>query len=303
MATGREAASRIDDYLQHRYPLVNKAEKETLEGELLPKTVEMIRKLTRFEPLTISPEARVKEFELVGLVYDWGSAINEARRCLRCGMGAEILFQDKCASCLTCLRVCPYHVPYLGDSGTVQIPADQCQACGICVAECPARAIVLCKPQDRRQIDEELDHILKSATQSKFKPLIIGFCCQYGLHGTGALASLWRETKAGIWIVPALCVAKIEAEHILRAFEMGAEGVFIAGCGQEQCARDYTAFWALQQMEKAKKILAQLGLEPQRVQAFNLYANEEDLAKALDEFTEQIGEFYLASAITQEVKT
>ncbi|GAI44139.1 unnamed protein product, partial [marine sediment metagenome] len=143
----------------------------------------------------------------------------------------------------------------------------------------------------------------KSASQSKFKPLIIGFCCQYGLYGTGALASLWRKAKAGIWIAPVLCVAKIETEHILRAFQIGAEGVFIAGCGQEQCAREDTAFWALQRVEKARKILQQIGLEPQRLQAFNLYPSDEDPANALDEFTEQIGELYLASAIKQEVKT
>jgi len=303
LATGRQAAFRIDDYLQHRYPLVGKEEKESLLGDLLPKTVEMIRKLNRFEPPVLPPQARAKQFEPVELVYDWESAVNEARRCLRCGMGAEILFQDKCAACLTCLRVCPYHVPYLDDSGTVQIPADQCQACGICVGECPARAIVLRKPQDRRHIDEELDHALKTAAQSKSKPLIIGFCCQYGLYGTGALARLWRQAKAGIWIVPVLCVAKIEAKHILRAFEMGAEGVFIAGCGQEQCAREDTAFWALQRIGKARKVLAQIGLEPKRLQAINLYPTETDPAKALDEFTEQVGELYLASAVGQEVKT
>jgi len=302
LATGRQAALRIDEYLQHKYPSAGK-EEEALMGDLLPKTVEVIRKLSRFEPPTLPPQTRATEFEPIELVYDWGSAINEARRCLRCGMGAEILFQDKCATCLTCLRVCPYHVPYLDDSGTIQIPADQCQACGICVAECPAKAIVLRKPQDRRQIDEELDHVLRTATQSKVRPLIIGFCCQYGLYGTGALASLWRDAKAGIWIVPVLCVAKIETEHILRAFEIGAEGVFIAGCGQEQCAREDTAFWALQRMGKAKRLLAQIGLEVERLQAFNLYANEEDTAKALDKFTEQIGELYLASAIKQEVKT
>jgi NADPH-dependent glutamate synthase beta subunit-like oxidoreductase/coenzyme F420-reducing hydrogenase delta subunit len=302
LATGRQAAFRIDEYLQHRYPLVDKGEKEVLVGDLFPKTIEAIRKLSRLEPPILSPEERAREFEPVELVYDWGSAVNEARRCLRCGMGAEILSQDRCATCLTCLRICPYHVPYLDDSGTIQIPADQCQACGICVAECPAKVIVLRKPQDRRQIDEGLDHALKSAEPTKVKPLIIGFCCQYGLYGTGALASLWREAKAGIWIVPVLCVAKIETEHILRAFELGAEGVFIAGCGQEQCAREDTAFWALQRMEKAKKLLAQIGLEPERLRAFNLYANEPDLAKALDEFTERVGELHLASVIKQEVK-
>jgi NADPH-dependent glutamate synthase beta subunit-like oxidoreductase len=150
MASGRLAAYRIDDYLQHRYPLVDKEAKESLTGDLRPQTVEMIRKTGRLEPGTIPAEARAKDFKPVELVYDWEAAVSEARRCLRCGMGAQILFQDKCAACLTCLRVCPYYVPYLDYSGTIQIPANQCQACGICVAECPAKAIVLRKPDNRR---------------------------------------------------------------------------------------------------------------------------------------------------------
>jgi coenzyme F420-reducing hydrogenase delta subunit/NAD-dependent dihydropyrimidine dehydrogenase PreA subunit len=303
LATGRQAAFRIDDYLQHRYPSVAKDEGKALTGNLLSKTVEMIRKLIRCEPPNVPTEARVKEFIPVELVYDWETAVNEARRCLRCGMGAEILFQDKCATCLTCLRVCPYHVPYLDNTGTIQIPPEQCVACGICVAECPARAIVLRKPADRRQIDEELDHVLKSAAESRTKSLIIGFCCQYGLYGTGALATVWREAKAGIWIVPVPCIAKIETEHIMRAFGMHAEGVFVAGCGQKQCARENTAYWALQRIEKGKKLLKQIGLEPQRIQAFNLYTTEDNLVERLDRFTEQIGELYLASTIKQEVKT
>jgi len=302
LASGRQAAFRINDYLRHRYPLVDKEAEETLSGELSPETIEMIRKIERLEPPLLPPEARAKEFKAVELIYDWEAAVNEARRCLRCGMGAEILFQDKCATCLTCLRVCPYHVPYLDEGGAIQIPADQCQACGICVTECPARAIVLRKPYDRRHIDEELEHALKSAAESKSKPLIIGFCCQYGLFGTGALASLWREGKAGIWIVPVLCVAKLEEGHVLRAFEMGAEGVFIAGCG-EQCSRENTAFWVLQRVGRIRKALSQIGLEPERLQTFNLRTAEVDTAEALDNFTEQIGRLCLASVIKQEVKS
>jgi len=302
LAAGRLAASRIDDYLQHRYPLVSKGERESLTGDLLPETVEVIRKTGRLEPPVLPPQARAKDFEPVELVYDWETATNEARRCMRCGMGAEILFQDKCATCLTCLRVCPYRVPYLDESGAIQIPADQCQACGICVAECPAKAIILRKPYDRRHITEELDHIFRSAAESKLKPIIISFCCQYGLFGTGTLASLWRRAKGGIWIVPVLCVGKVEAEHILRAFEIGAEGVFIAGCG-EQCARENTASWVRQRVEKVRKALAQIGFETERLQTFLLGTNNEDPAEELDKFAEQIGGLYLTSAIMQEVKS
>ncbi|MFW6118672.1 MAG: hydrogenase iron-sulfur subunit, partial [Chloroflexota bacterium] len=84
--------------------------------------------------------------------------------------------------------------------------------------------------------------------------------------------------------------------------EMGAEGVFIAGCG-EQCSRENTAFWVFQRVERIRRALTQIGLEPQRLQAFNLSATEGDMAEALDNFTEQIGGICLASVIKQEVKS
>lgn len=301
LAAGRMAAYRIDEYLQHQYPATGRETVASLEGKLTLHTIEMIRKIGRLDPPVLTPEARMKDFQPIEQVYDWETATNEARRCLRCGMGAEILFQDKCATCLTCLRVCPYHVPYLDGKGTLQIPADQCLACGICVAECPARAIVLRKPCDRRQVSEELEHVLKSAAQSKFKPFIVGFCCQYGLFGTGTLASLWRGAKAGIWIVTVPCAAKVEETHMVRAYEMGAEGVFIASCGK-QCARENTAFWVQQRVEKVRQALKQMGLEPDRLQAFVSDAAIEDPAAALDKFTERIGNLYLASILVQEVK-
>ncbi|MFC2071176.1 FAD-dependent oxidoreductase [Chloroflexota bacterium] len=302
LAAGRLAAFRIDDYLKHRYPLPSKEDREKLSGDLLPETIEMIRKIERVEPPSLALEARAKDFGTVELVYGWEEAINEARRCLRCGVGVEILFQDKCATCLTCLRVCPYHVPYLDASGAIRIPADQCQACGICVAECPAKALVLRKPFDRRQVTEELGHTIKSVAEVKNKPLIVGFCCQYGLFGTGTLARLWRGAKAGVWIVPVLCVAKVEATHMLSAFETGAEGVFIAGCG-EQCARENTTYWVQQRVAKVRKVLKPISLEPERLQVFALGTTAEDPADELDKFIEQIGALCLNSALTREVKS
>ncbi len=302
LAAGRLAAFRIDDYLQHRYPLPSKEGREELTGDLLPKTIEMIRKIERIEPPSLTIESRAKDFRAVELVYGWEEAVNEARRCLRCGVGVEILFQDKCATCLTCLRACPYHVPYLDESGNVRIPADQCQACGICVEECPAKAIILRKPFDRRQVTEELGHTIKSAAEAKNKPLIVGFCCQYGLFGTGTLARLWREAKAGVRIVPVLCVAKVEAAHMLSAFETGAEGVFIAGCG-EQCARENTTYWVQQRVTKVRKVLKPIGLDPERLQFFTPGSTVEDPAKELDKFVEQISALRLASIIKGEVKS
>ena len=59
------------------------------------------------------------------------------------GVVAEV-DQDKCAACLTCVRICPYGVPIIDpDTKKAMIEAAACQGCGICASECPAKAIEL----------------------------------------------------------------------------------------------------------------------------------------------------------------
>ncbi len=50
---------------------------------------------------------------------------------------------EKCAACLTCVRVCPYEVPVINIKGEAEIDPAKCHGCGSCSAECPAMAIEL----------------------------------------------------------------------------------------------------------------------------------------------------------------
>jgi heterodisulfide reductase subunit A-like polyferredoxin len=50
---------------------------------------------------------------------------------------------EKCASCLICVRSCPYGVPRINAEGVSEIDEALCHGCGICCAECPAKAIQL----------------------------------------------------------------------------------------------------------------------------------------------------------------
>jgi heterodisulfide reductase subunit A-like polyferredoxin len=50
---------------------------------------------------------------------------------------------EKCASCLICVRSCPYDVPRINADGVSEIDEALCHGCGICTAECPAKAIQL----------------------------------------------------------------------------------------------------------------------------------------------------------------
>jgi heterodisulfide reductase subunit A-like polyferredoxin len=62
-----------------------------------------------------------------------------------------VVDQAKCMGCLTCVRVCPFHIPKVDNSrtgageiaGASYIEPSLCHGCGTCTAECPATAIQL----------------------------------------------------------------------------------------------------------------------------------------------------------------
>ena len=67
--------------------------------------------------------------------------------------------EEKCAVCLTCVRVCPFQVPQINENNVAYIELAKCQGCGVCVAECPAKAIQLAHFKDR-QVLAETDALL-----------------------------------------------------------------------------------------------------------------------------------------------
>jgi heterodisulfide reductase subunit A-like polyferredoxin len=55
----------------------------------------------------------------------------------------SVVDAEKCAACLTCVRVCPYNVPVINKEGVAEIEAAMCHGCGVCASECPGKAIKL----------------------------------------------------------------------------------------------------------------------------------------------------------------
>jgi len=69
---------------------------------------------------------------------------------LEVGGVVAVVDGERCAACLTCVRVCPYSVPLINERGEAEIDISKCKGCGSCVAECPARAIELMHYRDRQ---------------------------------------------------------------------------------------------------------------------------------------------------------
>ena len=68
--------------------------------------------------------------------------------------------EDLCASCLICVRSCPYQVPKINEDGVSEIDVALCHGCGVCAAECPAKAIELSWYEDV-QIMSKIDALLE----------------------------------------------------------------------------------------------------------------------------------------------
>ncbi len=72
---------------------------------------------------------------------------------------AEVI-QENCASCLVCVRSCPYNVPVINEDGVSYIDPALCQGCGVCAAECPAKTIKLNWYEDN-QLLSKVDALLE----------------------------------------------------------------------------------------------------------------------------------------------
>ncbi|MCK5837908.1 MAG: hydrogenase iron-sulfur subunit [Desulfobacula sp.] len=75
-------------------------------------------------------------------------------------------------------------------------------------------------------------------------------------------------------IIRVPCTGKVDVIHILRAFEKGADGVYVVGCMEGDCHYNEGNFRARKRVEQAAKILDKVGVGGERVKMFNLSAGD-----------------------------
>jgi len=92
-----------------------------------------------------------------------------------------------------------------------------------------------------------------------------------------------------IRIVRVPCTGKVDIIHMLRAFEKGADGVYVVGCLEGECRFDNGNLRARKRVEQAREILDAIGVGGERVQMYNLSSGEgTKFAEFAVEMTEKI---------------
>ncbi len=127
---------------------------------------------------------------------------------------------------------------------------------------------------------------------SNFEPKIVAYCCNFCAFAAADLAGAMRlQYSPNVRIVRLPCTGKVDAIVIMKAFEEGADGVFVAGCLEGQCHYLEGNLRAKKKVAYVKRLLGEIGIEPQRVEMYNLSsAMGARFAEIVEEVTERIKE-------------
>jgi coenzyme F420-reducing hydrogenase delta subunit len=107
------------------------------------------------------------------------------------------------------------------------------------------------------------------------EPLILAFCCHYCAYAAADLAGSMRLQYPGnVRVLRLPCTGKLEVNYLLAAFERGVDGVIVAGCLEGGCHFLEGNLRARRRVARARQFLAEIGLEPERLEMFNLSSAE-----------------------------
>jgi F420-non-reducing hydrogenase iron-sulfur subunit len=125
-----------------------------------------------------------------------------------------------------------------------------------------------------------------------FEPRILAFCCKYRAYAAADLAGSMRLSyPTNIKVIQVPCTGRVDIIHLLRAVEDGADGVYEAGCLEGECHFIEGNLRARKRVNYVKEVLKDIGIEPERVEMYNLSsAMGPRFAEIAQEMTQKIKE-------------
>ena len=129
-----------------------------------------------------------------------------------------------------------------------------------------------------------------------FTPDIRLFSCHYASQQSCAkegkeLEALGFPSNVQLSRIP--CTGKLQEITLLKAFEDGADGVYVVGCPTDTCHNVKGSQRAAKRVEAVKKALGELAVEPERVEMYHLarglHPEFVDAAQEMNERIEKMG--------------
>ncbi len=108
-------------------------------------------------------------------------------------------------------------------------------------------------------------------SENHFDPRILAYCCKYCAYAAADLAGSMRLNYPGsVKIIQVPCTGRVDLIHLMKALEEGADGIYVAGCLEGECHFIRGNLNVKKRVTYLKELLPKIGLDPQRVEMFNL---------------------------------
>jgi F420-non-reducing hydrogenase iron-sulfur subunit len=123
-----------------------------------------------------------------------------------------------------------------------------------------------------------------------FEPKIVGFLCNWCSYAGADLAGTSRiQYRTNIRIIRVMCSARVDPTFIVKALANGADGVLVCGCHPGDCHYSEGNYKAMRRFPLLKKLLADFGVEDERVRLEWISASEgQRFADVVNDMTERI---------------
>ena len=126
---------------------------------------------------------------------------------------------------------------------------------------------------------------------TEYEPKLVGFLCNWCSYAGADLAGVSRfQYPPNLRVIRVMCSGRVHPAHILEAFRDGADGVLVAGCHiPTDCHYISGNFKAQRRIAMVKRLMEQLGIDPERLRLEWISAAEGDkFAKTIREMTEDL---------------
>ena len=120
----------------------------------------------------------------------------------------------------------------------------------------------------------------QSLPPPEWQPRIVAFFCNWCTYTAADLAGVSRlKYAANIRVIRLMCSGRVDPQFIFEALAGGAAGVLIGGCHPGDCRYVEGNYKMLRRFEMLKRLLAQMGVEPERVRLEWISAAEGEKVK------------------------
>ena len=149
----------------------------------------------------------------------------------------------------------------------------------------------------------------KTGTKKRpaFEPRVVAFACNWCSYPAADAAGINKmQYPPNARIIRVMCAGRIHPAFVLKALELGADGVLVSGCHFADCHYLFGAKRAAEQFEKTAALVKLLGLEPERVRFEQISAAEAPVfVRVMREFVDdlkKLGPSPLAGTATGELE-